>query len=58
MIPASEKSEGAQTLRARLEALLEIFDLIDGAFQQAFKTDQSLQELRGLVNQNIKGNKS
>ncbi len=57
MIPDSEKSAGAQTLRARLEALLEIFDLIDGAFQQAFKTDQSLQELRGLVNQNIKVNK-
>lgn len=57
MIPANDKSEGSQVLRARLEALLEIFDLIDGAFQQAFKTDQSLQELRGLVNQNIKAGK-
>ena len=49
MIPANDKSDGSQVLRARLEALLEIFDLIDAAFQQAFKTDQSLQELRALV---------
>jgi HTH-type transcriptional regulator, glycine betaine synthesis regulator len=48
-LPESDKSEGAQTLRARLEALLEIFDLIDAAYRQVFGAERSLDEIRELV---------
>lgn len=49
MIPKSEKSPGAQTLRTQLEALIEIFDLIDVAYHQAFHPDQDLKELRAMI---------
>jgi len=49
MLPRTDKSEGAQTLRALLEALLEIFDMIDAAYQQIFKSEQSLHDLRTLM---------
>ena len=53
MIPANDKSEGAQTLRARLEALLEIFDMFDSAFKQVFSAEQSLHDLRTLMKKNL-----
>ena len=53
MIPSDDKSEGAQTLKARLEALLEIFDMIDAAYQQIFKSEQSLHDLRTLMKKNL-----
>ena len=53
MLPKSDKSEGAQTLRARLEALLEIFGMIDTAYQQIFKSEQSLHDLRTLMKKNL-----
>jgi DNA-binding transcriptional regulator GbsR (MarR family) len=52
MIPPNDKSDGSQTLRARLEALLEIFDMIDAAYQQVFRSEQSLHDLRSLMKQN------
>jgi DNA-binding transcriptional regulator GbsR (MarR family) len=53
MLPTSDKSEGAQTLRARLEALLEIFDMIDTAYQQIFRSEQSLHDLRTLMKKTL-----
>ncbi|MFZ4508919.1 MAG: GbsR/MarR family transcriptional regulator [Fimbriimonas sp.] len=42
------KDEG-ESLRRRLEGLLEIFGLIDAAYQVAFAKDASFDEIRGLV---------
>ena len=53
MIPGDDNSEGAQTLRARLEALLEIFDMIDSAYKQVFSAEQSLHDLRTLMKKNL-----
>jgi len=53
MIPPGDNSEGAQTLRARLEALLEIFAMIDAAYQQIFRAEQSVHDLRTLMKQNL-----
>jgi DNA-binding transcriptional regulator GbsR (MarR family) len=50
-LPASDKSEGADTLRARLEALLEIFDLIDAAYKQVFGAERSVSEMKDLLSQ-------
>jgi DNA-binding transcriptional regulator GbsR (MarR family) len=48
-LPENDMGEGVQTLRARLQALLEIFDLIDAAYRQVFGNDLSLDELSVLV---------
>jgi HTH-type transcriptional regulator, glycine betaine synthesis regulator len=53
MIPENDNSEGAQTLRNRLQALLEIFDLVDAAYQQVFRSDQNLQDLRELMKKSL-----
>jgi DNA-binding transcriptional regulator GbsR (MarR family) len=47
-LPENDYGEGVQTLRARLQALLEIFDLIDAAFKQVFSNDISLEDLSDL----------
>ena len=47
-LPETDTDEAVQTLRARLQALVEIFDLIDAAYKQVFSTDISLNELRDL----------
>jgi DNA-binding transcriptional regulator GbsR (MarR family) len=49
MIPPADDSEGAATLRLRLLGLLEIFGLIDAAFNLAFTGERSLDELKGLL---------
>ncbi len=48
-LPEYDMGEGVQTLRARLQALLEIFDLIDAAYKQIFGNEISLEELGVLV---------
>ncbi len=48
-LPESDSSEGVQTLRNRLKALLEIFDLIDAGFREAFRSDDPLQELQDML---------
>jgi DNA-binding transcriptional regulator GbsR (MarR family) len=48
-LPENDTGEGVQALRSRLEALLEIFDLIDAAYRQVFGNDLSLDELSVLV---------
>ncbi|MBN9501455.1 MAG: hypothetical protein BGO01_01405 [Armatimonadetes bacterium 55-13] len=48
-VPADDPSGPAQTMRTRLEALLEIFDLIDVAYRQVFGSDRSLDEMRDLL---------
>ncbi len=48
-LPENDMGEGVQSLRTRLQALLEIFDLIDAAYRQVFGNDLSLDELSLLV---------
>lgn len=48
-LPENDMGEGVQSLRGRLQALLEIFDLIDAAYRQVFGNDLSLDELSVLV---------
>jgi HTH-type transcriptional regulator, glycine betaine synthesis regulator len=50
-IPASDRSEGAQTLRARLSALLEIFEIVDAAYQQVFSTDEAVEDFKSQLQQ-------
>lgn len=49
MIPSDDTSEGASTLRLRLEALLEIFDLIDAAYHQVFSSEAALTEVKQML---------
>lgn len=48
-VPSLGESDQADTMRQRLEALLEIFDLLDAAYKQVFGTDRSIDEMRGLL---------
>lgn len=49
-VPADDTTGQGQTMRVRLEALLEIFGLLDAAFKQVFGADRSLEEMKGLLN--------
>jgi DNA-binding transcriptional regulator GbsR (MarR family) len=46
---AGDASEGAETLRKRLKALLEIFELVDAAYQQVFSSDNAFEEAKHLL---------
>lgn len=48
-LPATDASEGATTLRKRLEGLLGIFELIDLAYQQAFSSDDAFNQARRIL---------
>lgn len=48
-LPESDPSEDVQGLRQRLGALLEIFDLIDVAYQQVFGVERSMDEILALM---------
>ena len=54
-LPESDRDESVQKLRSRLQALLEIFDLIDAAYKQVFVNDISLDELSVLVRRSTEG---
>jgi len=46
---SKDSSEGAETLRKRLKALLEIFELVDAAYQQVFSSDNAFEEAKHLL---------
>lgn len=48
MIPESDTSEEAETLRQRLKSLLEIFGIIDRVYEQVFESDDSLRQAMQL----------
>lgn len=48
-LPEGDPDAGVQDLRRRLQALLEIFDLIDVTYKQVFAQELSLDELKVLV---------
>jgi HTH-type transcriptional regulator, glycine betaine synthesis regulator len=49
MLPSEDESEEVVTLRSRLRALVEIFELIDVLFRQFLKTDTTVEELKGMI---------
>jgi len=49
MLPSEDESEEVVTLRSRLQALVEIFELIDVLFRQFLKTDTTVEELKGMI---------
>lgn len=46
VLPEDDDAEEVLTLRSRLEALLEIFQLIDIGFRQFLKSDATMEELK------------
>ncbi len=48
-LPESDPAEDVQGLRTRLAALLEIFDLIDVAYNQVFGVERSMDEILALM---------
>lgn len=48
MLPLSKDAPNAELMRSRLQALLEIFEIIDSVYQQALASDQALHEARAL----------
>ena len=48
-LPDSDPSDEVQGLRNRLSALLEIFDLIDVAYNQVFGVERSMDEILALM---------
>jgi DNA-binding transcriptional regulator GbsR (MarR family) len=48
-VPDTDPTGQAQTMRQRLEALLEIFDLLDAGYKQVFGSDRSLDEMKDLL---------
>lgn len=48
-LPVNPDGELERTLRVRLEALIEIFDLIDAAYKQVFSTDEAVASLREML---------
>ena len=49
MLPSEDESEEVVTLRSRLRALVEIFELIDVMFRQFLKTDTTVEELKTMI---------
>ncbi|HZH97774.1 MAG TPA: MarR family transcriptional regulator [Fimbriimonadaceae bacterium] len=43
-LPDDEKSPEAEVFRKRLQGLLEIFAILDAAYEQIFRTDQAVSE--------------
>jgi DNA-binding transcriptional regulator GbsR (MarR family) len=48
-LPDTDHSEAAETLRARLRGLLEIFDLIDAAYNMVFSSDTAFNDIRQML---------
>jgi DNA-binding transcriptional regulator GbsR (MarR family) len=48
-LPESDPSEEVQSLRNRLQAMVEIFDLMDAAYREVFRHELSMEELRHMI---------
>ncbi|HWD37842.1 MAG TPA: MarR family transcriptional regulator [Fimbriimonas sp.] len=53
MLPEEDDDSDVVTLRTRLEALLEIFQLIDVGFKQFLKSDTTISELKDMMLMNL-----
>jgi DNA-binding transcriptional regulator GbsR (MarR family) len=52
-LPEGHSNDEVRSLRNRLQALLEIFDLIDVAYRQVFATELSLDELQTMLHRGV-----
>lgn len=52
-LPEGHSNDDVRSLRNRLSALLEIFDLIDAAYRQVFATDLCLDELQTMLHRGV-----
>ena len=48
-VPSNDPSGQSETMLRRLEALLEIFDLLDAAYREVFGADRTMEEMKGLL---------
>lgn len=48
-LPESHADADVRSLRTRLSALLEIFDLMDAAYKQVFATDLSFEDVQSMI---------
>jgi hypothetical protein len=51
MLPAGDPSPEAEVIHERLTGLLEVFEIVDAVYKQAFATDEALNDLKNLVRQ-------
>jgi DNA-binding transcriptional regulator GbsR (MarR family) len=57
-LPEQPSSSGEETVRNRLSALLEVFDLVDAAFKQIFASDESVSHFRDVLSSDASAEKS
>lgn len=48
-LPENHSNNEVSSLRTRLSALLEIFDLMDAAYKQVFATDLTLEDVQNMI---------
>ena len=48
-LPSGDHSEKADVLRNRLQGLLEVFEILDAVYKQAFATEEALNQLKSLA---------
>lgn len=48
-LPSGDRTEEADVLRNRLQGLLEVFEIVDAVYKQAFATEESLNQLKSLA---------
>lgn len=49
MVPQGDRSDEAELARDRLGALLEVFGIIDGLYQQVFESDESFRKTMQMI---------
>jgi HTH-type transcriptional regulator, glycine betaine synthesis regulator len=54
-LPENDPSAEVQSLRSRLQAMVEIFDLMDAAYREVFRHELSIDELRTMIHGRFHG---
>jgi DNA-binding transcriptional regulator GbsR (MarR family) len=54
-LPENDPSTEVQSLRSRLQSMVEIFDLMDAAYREVFRHELSIEELRTMIHGRFHG---
>jgi HTH-type transcriptional regulator, glycine betaine synthesis regulator len=54
-LPENDPSIEVQSLRSRLQSMVEIFDLMDAAYREVFRHELSIEELRTMIHGRFHG---
>ena len=54
-LPENDPSVEVQSLRSRLQSMVEIFDLMDAAYREVFRHELSIEELRTMIHGRFQG---